>query len=507
MRKNRGRRFDDEPKLNVKKVIATIVALLVIIMVISSIIMAINKGNTIPEIPRPIKYFSAYTNSKWTVINSKGEQLTNVLSDEMIIVPNNEKNVFIVSYDVNYADGSYKTKAVNDKNETLFSNYSNVSAIINYNNLNDVWYDTEVLKFEKDGKYGLIDYTGKEVLSPEYDEITGLIGIEKTLIIKKGETYGLFNSVSKSKFLDTQFAEIQAFGKTYNDGYIVKNSEGKYGLVSSEGTTVLESIYDKIYKVYGSEKYVVEEGLKTKLIDKSGNTILDSGFDEITEINGDVLVVKNAGKYGVITITGDVLIDPAFDTLKNCFGDYYIASTAGNYGILDLSKNIQLEFKYKDIEYRNDITSLICQNDDYTTDVYTRNLQLVFTGTISKVDSQKGYIRARIGNEYKYYNLQYQEISSKDALKENTLFLIKENGKYGYENADGQKIVNCIYDDATEQNEFGFCAVNKDGKWGVLQENGSVLMEPSISLDNNIIIDFIGKWHLSENTELSTYVQ
>ena len=38
MRRNRGRRFDDEPKLNMKKVVATLVALLVIIMVIASIV-------------------------------------------------------------------------------------------------------------------------------------------------------------------------------------------------------------------------------------------------------------------------------------------------------------------------------------------------------------------------------------------------------------------------------------------------------------------------------------
>ena len=37
MSRNKGRRFDDEPKLNIKKVIATVVAFLVIIMVISNL--------------------------------------------------------------------------------------------------------------------------------------------------------------------------------------------------------------------------------------------------------------------------------------------------------------------------------------------------------------------------------------------------------------------------------------------------------------------------------------
>ena len=121
MRRNKGRRFDDEPKLNIKKVVATVIAILVIIMVIASIILTINKRNKEQVLPTVIKYFSAYSNSKWTVINSTGEQLSAVSYDEMIIVPNPEKAVFIVTYDVDYANGTYKTKAVNDKNEAVYT--------------------------------------------------------------------------------------------------------------------------------------------------------------------------------------------------------------------------------------------------------------------------------------------------------------------------------------------------------------------------------------------------
>lgn len=505
MRRNKGRRFDDEPHLNIKKVAATIIAILVIIMVIASIIMAINKRNKEQIAPTIIKYFSAYTNSKWTVINSLGEQQTAVTYDEMIIVPNPEKNIFIVTYDVDYANGTYKTKAVNEKNESQYTQYQNISAIEN-SNANQVWYDKEVLKFEKDGKYGLIDYTGKEVLSPEYTNIRSLQGIDRALVIEKDGKYGLYNSLSKAKIVDTTYDNVEAFGQTYNEGYIVKDSSGKYGLLSAEGKVILANAYDKIYKAHGSDKYVVDDNLKTKLIDKDGNVILENGFDEITEIVGDVIVVKRAGKYGVLTITGDTIIDAAFDTLKYSFGDYYIASTAGKYGVIDIRKDIKIEFKYKDIEYRSDITSLVCENEDLTTDIYTRDLTYILTGTISKVDLRQGYIRARVGDNYKYYNLQYQEISSKDALKDNTLWLVKEDGKYGYINADGSKIVDCIYDDAKEQNEFGFAAVNKNGKWGVLQSNGSVLLEPTITYDSSTNIDFIGKWHLSPNTELNAYV-
>ncbi len=508
MRRGRGRRFDDEPKLNMKKVIATLLAFVVLIMVIASIIMVLNKKNTGQNVEGiNINYFSAYVDSKWSVINSKGEQLSNIVYDEMIIVPDKTRDIFIVTYDVDYTNGTFKTKAVNSKNESLFSGYDNVAAIVNYTSVNDVWYDTEVLSFQKDGKYGLIDFSGKEVLPAEYEEITALQGITKTVVLKKDGKYGLFNSTSKTKFLETEYTAIKALGNTYNDGYIVTDVNGKLGLVGSEGKVILPNIYDGIDRVYGSNMYVILEGGKKKLISKEGTVILESGFDEIVSIDGNNLVVKNVGKYGVIDTSGNVIIDTAFDSMKSCFSDLYIISTAGKYGVIDINKDIKVEIKYNNIEYRSDIASLVCENEDYTTDIYTRDLKYVFTGTISKVDTEKGYIRARIGDEYKYYNLQYQEISNKDALKNNTLFLVKENGKYGYVNKDNQKVVDCIYDDAMEQNEYGFCAVNKDGKWGVLQDNGAVLLEPSVSLEKNVNINFIGKWHLNENVELNAYTK
>lgn len=508
MRRNRGKRFDDEPKLNIKKVIATIIALIVMILVIASIVLALNKKNKEQQvIEKPIEYFSEYSNSKWSVLNSKGEKLNSISYDDMVVVPNSEKNVFIVSYDVDYTNGTCKTKAVNDKNEQLFSQYANVNAIVNYNQAGDVWYDSDVLTFEKDGKYGLIDFAGNEVLSAEYDSISSMKGILRTLVIVKEGKSGLYNTFSKTITVSPAYLAIEPFGTTYNDGYIVKGENEKYGLLGSEGKVILENNYDGIMKVSGGEKYVVKEGVKTKLISNDGTTILDAGFDEITSINGENLVIKKAGKYGVISTAGDVIIDAGYDLVKYCFADYYIVSTGGKYGVMNSAKEMAIEMNYKDIEYRNDIASIICENEDYTTDIYTREFNKVLTGTINKVDTELGYIRVRVGDEYKYYNLQYQEISNKEALKDNTLFLVKEDGKYGYVNKEGQKVVDCTYDDAKEQNKYGFCAVNKDGKWGVLQSNGAVLMEPSVELNNNVYIDFIGTWHLSENLELNAYTK
>ena len=107
--------------------------------------------------------------------------------------------------------------------------------------------------------------------------------------------------------------------------------------------------------------------------------------------------------------------------------------------------------------------------------------------------------------EYKYYDLNFEEKANTEVLKANTLFLSKKDGKYGYVNSKGEVIVDYIYDDATEQNKFGYAAVQKNGLWGSIDNEGKVVTEPTYDLNNNIIIDLIGKWHLGEDLNMNYY--
>lgn len=52
-------------------------------------------------------------------------------------------------YEVNYSDGTYKTKVVNSKNEDLFTNYTSIEALSNYDENNNVWYENNALKVQK----------------------------------------------------------------------------------------------------------------------------------------------------------------------------------------------------------------------------------------------------------------------------------------------------------------------------------------------------------------------
>ena len=85
--------------------------------------------------------------------------------------------------------------------------------------------------------------------------------------------------------------------------------------------------------------------------------------------------------------------------------------------------------------------------------------------------------------------------------------LSKKDGKYGFVDKTGKVIVDYAYDDAMEQNDYGFVAVKKDNKWGSINSKGTVIQEPTYNLDDYLLINFIGRWHLGLDINMNYYNQ
>ena len=140
---SRGRRYDTEPKLNIKKVIATILAIAVIVMFVISLKNLLTKPIKTEEISTITSYYSAYQNGKWGVIDNNGNVIIDLNYDEMVVVPDKNIDLFIVTYDVDYDNGNYKTKVLDKDGNEKLSGFNNVQAIENFNN-NEVWYESDI---------------------------------------------------------------------------------------------------------------------------------------------------------------------------------------------------------------------------------------------------------------------------------------------------------------------------------------------------------------------------
>ena len=502
----RGRRYDEEPHLNYKKVFAVILVLVVIVMIVFMIKSILAKGKETGKITSS-SYYALYTDNKWGIIDNNGIEVIAPSYQEMIKVPNNKKEVFLCTYDINSETGEYKTKALNSKNEEIFTEYSQIEALENFDKNNNLWYEDNVLKVQKDNKYGLIDLSGQEILPCEYDDITVVAGVKNSIKVQKDGKYGLVTTEGTT-ILEPKYNDILNFGEDYKNGYIVINAEKKYGVVDYLGKQLLEEKYEKVEQIYGKNFFVIKEAEKQKLINASGEVILESGYDTIKQILGYTtqgIVFKTGEKYGVMNASKETLIPAEYDDLKEIKDDVFIAKKADKYGIINLKNEAKVDFIYTSISYDSTADLIIAEDEKFKSNIIDNNFEVKLQGIVLETNDEKGYLKIRIDNENKYYNFKFEEKQAKDILATNTLFLSKQDGKYGFVNTKGEVVVDYLYDDATEQNDAGFAAIKKDGKWGSIDINGNVVIEPTYDLENNYLIDFVGKWHLGQDVNMNYY--
>ena len=494
----RGRRYENEPKLNLKKVFGVIIALAVTVMIIVSIVNIVKDSDKKVEI-KNYTYYTAYNNEKFGVINNEGETVIEPTYDDIIAIPNSSKPIFICTYDVDDVNGTYKTKVINDKNEEILSGYEKIEAIDNYDSKQNIWYEDNILRVSKNGKYGLINFEGQEVLPCEYDEITALNGVRGNIIVKKAGNIGLVNEKGQT-IISTQYKNILTLKEEYKSEYIIVNENNQYGLISTSGTLIIEPKYEEIKYLNSSNLFGVKEAGVWKVINTEDNTIvIDGGYEDIIEAKAESIIVKKDGTYGIVTKTNEEKIQPQYEDLKYAFSIYYIAKKDGKYGIINLENEVVVNFEYITMAYIENGGFIQADKTETETVIFDNNLGQKIVGIVSEINTDKGYIKVYANNEYRYYNFKLEEKKSSDLLTANTLFLSKKDGKYGYVDKLGNIVVDYIYEDGTEQNSKGFAAVKKDGVWGSINKVGAIVKEPTINLDNSIYIEFIGEWHLSDN--------
>lgn len=484
-----------------KKVFAVIMAFAVVIMFIIGIRKLLtndtNEKTTIIS-----SYYPVFTNEKWGVIDDKANIIIEPKFDEIITIPNSNKDIFICMENINYAENTYNVKVLNAKNEEIFTGYDLIEALENIDDNNNMWYEENVLKVKKGEFYGVIDFSGKEILEPKYQEIATLKGTKNSLILKQNDKFGLSDNKGNI-IIPPEYKEIKSIQNDYQNGYIVVNQENKYGIIDFNSEVIINTEYEDIKQIAGSHMYVVKQDGKWKLINSKKETLIEN-VNDVTQILEDKVIIKKDNKYGILLVSGEEKINPQYEELSNLFGDYYLAKKSGKYGIINSANKQVLPFEYSKITYKKDAEFVVAEKENVSMEeIYNNKFEKKLNGIVSDINTEKGYIRIYVGNEYKYYNLNFDEKTSIESLQNNNLFLSKKDGKYGYINREGKLVVDYTYEDAQELNEHGYAAVKKDGKWGAIDKTGAVVVNCKYDLQNNVIIDFIGKWHLS--VDLNSY--
>ena len=409
---------------NVKTIVGVIT--LIIIAVIIGIVLKQNMVSNEYELQKIEKfsYFKLYENKKYGVIDDKGSILIEPIYDA-VNIPNPTKDVF-VCYTNNGTD-EYKTKILNEKNQEVLTEYEQVLPIACEQSTSNIPFEKSVLKYRENGKYGIIDFTGKKITNADYDAIESLEYREGCLKVKQDDKYGIINITGK-KIIDTKYDDIKSdeyYTKEneYMDaGFIVqtKTEEGyRYGYINKNGKETVNVEYNEINRITEIEDdnaYLLFSKNGRYGLLKNDRIIIDNAFETI-DYNKDnnVFLVQKNSKQGVISTEGKEILPMEYDSIL-CSGTRIITRKGESIETYN-SNGDRLDYKYDN--------TIETSNEDYMIKI-DENSKF---GVVSK----RG--QTLIKNEYD--NLEYAF---------NDIFIATQNGKVGVIDINKGTVVDFKYD-------------------------------------------------------------
>lgn len=507
-----------------KKYIAiiSIIILIIIAVAIFFIIKNIIDSKKIYEIAKieQYNYFVLRQGDMYGVIDRQGNILVQPTYME-VKIPNPEKAIFVCKENDNI-------KILNNNNEQIMSEYEQVEPIKLKNIQSDLMYEKSVLKYKKDNKYGLIDFEGKEITKPEYDEIDSLGYKEGELLVKKDNKYGVMN-INGYLIIPTEYDQISV-DKYYTDansykdaGYIISvtTDEGyRYGYINKDGKKVLDTEYNELSRINEIENsqdiYILCAKNGQYGINKNEENIIPNEYQSITynEVN-NIFIVERSKTYGVKNINGEEVIPVKYSQIDTTGIYIYVQGQDGNkvfdatgkeqninsnieilntendnyrikidssngtkYGIVDKNNNELIEQKYNYIKYLSDnyfIASTENGKLGIIDDKENQKLELKYD-SIEKVYN-KDIIQATVKNENltELYSKDLEKICSmQNAIVESNEDYIKiyNDVETKYFNNEGQELKNT----AIFPNNILFSKM-ENGKWGFVDKTGIVKVD------------------------------
>lgn len=325
-----------------KYIVAIVVAVLIVLAEIGFAIYKNTKNNErnyeIAQINN-YNYFVLNQEEKYGVIDKEGKIVIPAKYSQ-IKIPNPEKDIF-------FCYNGENSEVLNNKGEKIYTEFASVEPIKLSNVISDLIYEKTVLKYEENGKFGLIDFNGKKIVNNIYENIEGLPNKEGELIAKKEGKTGIIN-IKGAILVDFKYDGItidnyyQEEGKYKNAGYIVSNTttEGyRYGYVNVEGKEIIPVEYNELSRI----TEIQEESTPYFILAKNGQygviknqeKIINNEYQSIRyENENKVFVLEKSKKYGVSSIDGNIVVPLEYDQI-DITGKYLYAKKGESVKVLD----------------------------------------------------------------------------------------------------------------------------------------------------------------------------
>lgn len=255
------------------------------------------------------------------------------------------------------------------------------------------------------------------------------------------------------KYIKTEFEEAT----TFLGNYALVKKNGLYGYLTNTGSYLISPVYESANVFLGTST-AVNDGTEWYMINTSGYKIArpTEAVEYLSFVSNEKILVAKNGKYGYTSSRFDIAESLPYDYASNFKNGIAAVKKGEKWALIDTAEKQITDYIFDDIVL-----------DEYNT--------CINNGVIFVKKDDKYYMVNEKGlkiSEQGFDNV-YQFVSSEPAA-------VCIDGKWGFVNANGQIVIEPQYSDAKSFSN-GLAPVNTDGMWGYINANGEFRIEPQFS--------------------------
>ena len=256
--------------------------------------------------------FKVTLKNKTGVINSKGGIIipliyNNINAHEDIYIvskkspTNKDLNAILsakgdVLMEFNSNEISYITTDIVCVNNDLYNFKLNKTIFKNNNNLYYLLFDNLIV-YNKDDKYGILDINGNVIVNAIYDSVSYVNNLDDIEYYDKYNHSGYSNYIEKYECFLSEFETNNTYKHdTEVSSLIAVSIDNKHGYIDKQGNFIIPLIYDYAYdfNIAGLAEVRINE--VNKIIDTKGNVLIEN-VNEMHENRGNIKIITETDLY------------------------------------------------------------------------------------------------------------------------------------------------------------------------------------------------------------------
>lgn len=264
--------------------------------------------------------------------------------------------------------------------------------------------------------------------------------------------------------------------RDFIDGLALTNLNGKWGYIDTNGKTIIEHKYLKAGSFKNELALVKDFTGNSYFINKKGEKALSLEANKITEFESGLSICMIGGMWGAYNSNGELIIKPEYQKLKVLNDQHVLAKREKEYLLLKHDGIPVNDLVFDKLYFDSDFPYVIRQKKQYfVLDKNHNKIDLAF----DKLESFKGkYTLGKSGDQYQLIDIRAKQIKSLDFEKIEYAgegkWKYKKDGKWGLLDEEGELMTEANFY-LLNRYEEGFMVFGEnEDSWGYLDDNGNV---------------------------------